>query len=262
MVQVATALDGVTTHLSGCFTSLTVAQNTIAEAIAQAEEIHDTATALGAEETADGIGKVIDALQALDQALGRARATTSTVSAQVLHIAQGNSPGRPAAGGTVSPSDREEPSDLTFPSGTLDPSAVPDGATETNPRASRPTLDGLQGQENAAKVLAERGYQVRRLPQNQTAGGKNPDFDVEGRIFDCYTPDTRTPLRSMRSRMRNKAKKGQAERFVVNLDRSGYSAEDLRDFLNQHPSSSVREVLVVKDGDVSRVWPGSGQEVQ
>ncbi|GLY13149.1 hypothetical protein LWF15_14440 [Kineosporia rhizophila] len=55
--------------------------------------------------------------------------------------------------------------------------------------------------------------------------------------------------------MRQKIGKRQADRFVVNLDESQFSEDQLREFLARKAPSGLREVLAVKNGAVSRVWP-------
>ena len=53
--------------------------------------------------------------------------------------------------------------------------------------------------------------------------------------------------------MRNKKK--QTDRFVLVLDRSPLSADDLRSLLSRNPTSKVRELIVIKHGFVVRAWP-------
>lgn len=50
-------------------------------------------------------------------------------------------------------------------------------------------------------------------------------------------------------------KRGQAVRFVVNLNRSRLTAEHVRHHLSRSHPSKLKEVLVVENGLVTRVWP-------
>jgi hypothetical protein len=100
----------------------------------------------------------------------------------------------------------------------------------------------------AARVLARAGYRVRRLPQ--TEEGANPDYEVEGRIFEGYSPNKGTSVTAVVTRMRKKSKR-QATRFVVNLDRGGLDAADVREHLIAARPSRLREVFVVKNDSVS-----------
>jgi hypothetical protein len=90
------------------------------------------------------------------------------------------------------------------------------------------------------------------LPKRE--GGPSPDFEIEGRTFDCHTPDQQTPADSVRRSLSRKSKE-QASRFILNLDRSGLDATEIRRRMLAMPSRSVREVLVVRNDTVSRLWP-------
>jgi hypothetical protein len=132
------------------------------------------------------------------------------------------------------------------------PRAVPEGEPEIAPRASADVQESLDYQERTALALARAGYRVRRLPN--TGHGVNPDFEVEGQIFDCYTPNRGTTAESAVTRVRKKSKL-QSSRFVINLDRGGLDSGEVRARLLASRPSRVREVLVVENDTVSRVWP-------
>ncbi|WP_152392615.1 CdiA C-terminal domain-containing protein [Paenibacillus guangzhouensis] len=54
--------------------------------------------------------------------------------------------------------------------------------------------------------------------------GKNPDFLIEGKVFDYYAPDVDTPIDSICKKIKDKTK-NQAQRIVLNLD--DYPAENM-----------------------------------
>lgn len=59
------------------------------------------------------------------------------------------------------------------------------------------------------------------LPQIQVASmtTRNPDYLIEGVVFDCYSPAEKTKVRNVASVIEEKVmQKGQAERVVLNLD--------------------------------------------
>ncbi|MBV9024027.1 MAG: hypothetical protein JO362_09585 [Streptomycetaceae bacterium] len=86
------------------------------------------------------------------------------------------------SGGDWSPS--AEP-DYTNPSGEPDPNARPTGRrTELDGSAEKQR--GLRRESESADTLAKAGYQVEQNPD--VPGDKNPDYRVEGKIFDCYAP--------------------------------------------------------------------------
>jgi hypothetical protein len=108
-------------------------------------------------------------------------------------------------------------------------------------------------QNRAAEDLARAGYRIRRLPPDPN--DSSPDFEIEGFIFDCFTPRPTTKPSGIRNALRAKIRKGQADRFVVNLDRSDLIAKNVRDYLERYPSARLKEVLIIKSGIVTRVWP-------
>lgn len=82
---------------------------------------------------------------------------------------------------------------------------------------------GVKKENETADFLANKGYEIKML--NEVNGGNghgikatsNPDFLIEGKVFDCYapTPNTKTDnvLRTITSKT-----KTQAERIVLNVD--------------------------------------------
>jgi hypothetical protein len=113
--------------------------------------------------------------------------------------------------------------------------------------------ESIRQQNHAAQVLAQQGYGIEQLPRVHDR--KSPDFLIEGRIFDCYSPQSDTALDGIRSKLRQKIQKKQADRFVVNLEQSQFSEAEVRQHLLRTAPSGLREVLVVKNGTVTRVWP-------
>jgi hypothetical protein len=169
-------------------------------------------------------------------------------SAQVLRVAGGSSGARVPQGASGDAQPR-----LTFPSRAPNPSAVPEGDPEFDPRAHAKKQEALRYQSATAKALAEAGYRVRQLPKVE--GEASPDYEIEGQIFDGHTPEAETSVDNIRTTLRRKMKKKQADRFVVNLDRSSHTADDLRQLLNRNPPSRLREVLVFKNGVFVHAFP-------
>jgi Contact-dependent growth inhibition CdiA C-terminal domain len=83
----------------------------------------------------------------------------------------------------------------------------------------------------------------------------SPDYEIEGRLFDCYAPRSSRTLKGIRTKLSEKIKSAQADRFVVNLDLTPHSHVDLRQYLILDAPSRLREVIVVKNGVISHVWP-------
>jgi hypothetical protein len=77
-------------------------------------------------------------------------------------------------------------------------------------------------QNEAADLLASKGYDVEMLPNKIDGNGygidptKSPDFLIEGRPFDCYSPST-SNIRNIWKTVADKSET-QASRVVLDLD--------------------------------------------
>jgi hypothetical protein len=243
-------------------------------ALESAEEAsgHLTEAAEKATEAADVLGEALEGSSAPEALVHVERAREKlTEASQYLHQGQeqmreyaaeahGANLDAPLAlpGATPAGPDRATiPDDLTYPSRPPDPNAVPGGVEEVSPRANARMQDDLRFQDEAAHAFARAGYQVRRLAKADT--GRSPDYEIEGRVFDCYQAGPETSLANIRTKMRSKAKntKGQtqARRCVVGLEHSQFGPEDVRRYLRRNPSSRIVEAFVIKRGSITRVWP-------
>jgi hypothetical protein len=123
---------------------------------------------------------------------------------------------------------------------------------------------GVTGENAAAVVLAGRGFVVMQNPlpaqvaaardRHGDAGepDKNPDYLVEGRVFDCYTPRAGTPPRNVWSTTdKKKIRKGQTQRVVLSLRDWGGDLDALRVQFADWPVPGLKELVVVTgDGRV------------
>lgn len=140
----------------------------------------------------------------------------------------------------------------TEPSGELSGSAKPRGKP-TEIKGSPENQRSLKRENESAKTLAENGYDVLQNPPRNEAG-KDPDYKIEGKYFDCYAPARDDPGR-IRDDISRKVKKGQADHIVLNLDDSGMSTDDLKSVLERRPVSGLQEIKIVKDGKVVDYYP-------
>jgi hypothetical protein len=123
---------------------------------------------------------------------------------------------------------------------------------------------GVTGENAAAVVLAGKGFVVMQGPspaqvaaardRHGDAGKptKRPDYLVEGRVFDCYTPRAGTPPRNVWSEVdKKKVRRGQTQRVVVNLRDWGGDLDTLRAQFADWPVPGLKELVVVTaDGRV------------
>ncbi len=90
-------------------------------------------------------------------------------------------------------------------------------------------------QNEAADALAYHGYKVEHKPKvvasDHLGPKKDPDYRVEGQIFDCYTPTKARTLDKIRNGVSEKVKEGQATRIILNLTENDASAADITHML-------------------------------
>ena len=141
---------------------------------------------------------------------------------------------------------------VTEPSGSPDPNATPRGKPELpGPKANEDNVRSLMRQDESAHTLARHGYDVERGPV--TPGPKNPDFRIEGKIFDNYAP-TADKARAIWTEIGSKISRGQTERVVLNMDDSPVTLDALREQF-RYPIDGLLEVIVVRGGDVIPLFP-------
>ena len=142
----------------------------------------------------------------------------------------------------------------TTPSGKPDPGRKPRGKrTDAHPtkKKDRP----LRRENESADTLAENGYDVEQNPPSNEHG-KNPDYKIEGEYFDCYSPIT-GKLDNIRDEVSGKVKEGQADRIVLNLSDCPRSMDEIRDVFERKPVANLKEIIVIKDGEVVPFYPFS-----
>ncbi len=171
--------------------------------------------------------------------------------------------------GTVAP---PKPSKLPEIEGTgkvgtkLTEPSLPNGG---NPKGDYTKGDshGVKKENETADHLAEQGYDIEML--NEVNGGNgygiketsNPDFLIEGEVFDCYAPNIDTNMDNILRNIRTKTKT-QAERIVLNLD--GFTPEKITEITEgilrkANPNGDLKnlqELLIVVDGKIIRIFGG------
>jgi|GEM_PF-3776583 len=102
-------------------------------------------------------------------------------------------------------------------------------------RDNAETIRGRTRENEAAQTLAKNGYDVEQRPK--VPGGKEPDYRIEGEIFDCYSPEYGKPVRGIGSVIERKVQKGQADRIVLNL----YAVRMIVNLLDTVPTRAFLE---------------------
>lgn len=101
--------------------------------------------------------------------------------------------------------------------------------TRINPREDESVRRSLERENECAELLADKGYRVHQNPTAQGVAnarthtgdtgqpGKDPDYLVEGHVFDCYSPSEKRSVRNVWSGVSEKIEDGQTQRVVLNL---------------------------------------------
>ena len=142
----------------------------------------------------------------------------------------------------------------TRPSRPPDKTALPKGAPKRlSPREKdRANEKALIGENSSAVTIRRNGYDIEQLREIKGRRA-NPDYMIEGSIFECYTPQAGTPVRNIHDVIAGKVPR-QAERMVLNMDNvenPDSLIAALKAFLIEHPIPDLKEVLIVRGGRVS-----------
>ena len=126
---------------------------------------------------------------------------------------------------------------------------------------------GIKKESETANLMADQGYDIEMLDEVNGGNGygikesSNPDFVIEGKVFDCYAPTIETNVDNILRNITKKTKT-QAERIVLNLDQfpSEKVTEIIQGILRKaNPNSdlkNLKELFIVKDGEITRVFGG------
>lgn len=121
------------------------------------------------------------------------------------------------------------------------------------PNASGDKKRGIRRENEPADILADNGYIVEQNPTGLAQTTK-PDFRIEGRLFDCYSPTSSNP-RHIVNEINDKATR-QSPRIVLNLADTDVSRHELRAAIDNYLSTSVVEIIVIdQSGFVVRFYP-------
>ncbi|WP_121401217.1 hypothetical protein [Micromonospora sp. M71_S20] len=128
------------------------------------------------------------------------------------------------------------------------------------------TRRALELENECADTVAGRGYRIHQNPTAQEASGarvhtgdsgnpdKDPDYLLEGYVFDCYSPAVRTSVRNIWSQVREKVDDEQTQRVIVNLKDWKGDMTALRRQFDDWPIDGLKELVVVKpDGTIRQI---------
>jgi hypothetical protein len=155
---------------------------------------------------------------------------------------------------------------LTHRSGVL--GGTPDGHPTTIERGEDAEVQrSLEMENSGAAVLAGRGYRIQQNPTKAQVAqarldagdvgdpGKDPDYLLEGRVFDCYSPiNPDKAVRGIWTEAKIKVEDGQTQRVAVNLEDWRGDLSALRKQFADWPIQGLKEVkAIIRDGDIVQI---------
>jgi hypothetical protein len=119
------------------------------------------------------------------------------------------------------------------------------------------TRRGLELENECADTVARSGYRVHQNPTRQEIAearrntrdtgrpDSDPDYLIEGHVFDCYSPASATTVRAVWAQVRKKVTRQQTQRVVLNLHDWLNNLGDLQKQFDDWPISDLKEVVAV-----------------
>lgn len=197
---------------------------------------------------------------------GRGRPNVSSVRAGEDAVEDAAHAGRAGAGGRATGGQPDHfVTRMTGEAG-----GVPAGPpTYIKPKEDAKVRRSLEMENAAAKVLADSGYRVEQNPTaDQVARARaetgdtgrpssKPDYLLEGRVFDCYSPTKPTKnARGIWSEVEEKIVDSQTQRVVVNLQDWRGDMSAIRRQFHEWPIDNLKEVkAITPDGDIVQIIP-------
>ncbi|MGI9056286.1 MAG: hypothetical protein ACR2F2_10855 [Pyrinomonadaceae bacterium] len=159
----------------------------------------------------------------------------------------------------------------TEPSLKPDATRTPRGIHEEIPtKGNIDSKRGMVKQKETANLLAKKGYDVELQPKITAEDiarepslnpDKNPDFRIEGKIFDNLAikenpmSNPKNLPMNTRNSIADKIVKGQTTRVMLNLDESKLSLQELKQVLLDNPIENLKEIIIMKKGEISHFFP-------
>lgn len=123
--------------------------------------------------------------------------------------------------------------------------------TPVDPKMTQENIRSLNRENESAQILSQSGFYVEQNPS--VAGNKNPDYRINGEIFDNYAPKSNS-VRNIYSEVKSKIDKGQTSNVVINMSDTKVSVPELQKQLTQWPIMGLDKVIVIdKTGNAIRV---------
>nr|CTQ92313.1 hypothetical protein [Kibdelosporangium sp. MJ126-NF4] len=164
--------------------------------------------------------------------------------------------GEPGAGRGGKPGDQPTPPSSmahTKPSGKPDPNAKPGGSPTDTSSGSPEKREGLRIENDSAVILAKAGYKIsQNTGEKGTNGTSDPDYNMEGKLWDCYAPIS-NKRDQVRGELREKVKK-QSGSIVINMERSPMTLDEMKALL-PHVRGLEEAKIIDRNGNIIDAFP-------
>ncbi|WP_306843632.1 fibronectin type III domain-containing protein [Chryseobacterium lathyri] len=143
----------------------------------------------------------------------------------------------------------------TIPSKLPDPNALPKGTrTVISDNLDDATRVSLIRENEAADILAKNGYDIEQNP-NIPNTTKNPDYKIEGKVFDCYSPyNSDKSVRNIWTEVKGKIDSKQTERVIINLKNWEGKIDDLQKQFDNYKVDDLKELMIIdKNNNINHI---------
>nr|WP_308808481.1 hypothetical protein [Providencia sp. PROV011] len=116
---------------------------------------------------------------------------------------------------------------------------------------TKENIRSLNRENESAQILSKSGFHVEQNPI--VAGKKDPDYRINGEIFDNYAPKSGS-VRNIHSEVKRKVTSGQTTNVVINMSDTTVSVPAIQQQLTKWPIVGLDKVIVVdKSGNAIRI---------
>lgn len=125
--------------------------------------------------------------------------------------------------------------------------------TKINPNDDPENIRALTRENETAQTLSKK-FDVEQNPKGDF-GGKNPDYKIDGEIYDCYSPSSSNPRNIASNIEESKIKTGQTKNVIINLDDSPVELSQMKKQLESYPIDGLDKAIGVKNGEILKLYP-------
>lgn len=116
---------------------------------------------------------------------------------------------------------------------------------------TKENIRSLNRENESAQILSKSGFNVEQNPY--VSGNKNPDFKINGEIFDNYAPKSNS-VRNIWTEVKGKIDEGQTTNVVINAGDTKVSIAQLQQQFTKWPVVGMDKLIIIdKYGNAVRV---------